>query len=1206
MRKLWTILGVFAVILTVSLLSGCKESTNPVTAPGPGVTNAVNTIELRLQYNLVRGFKGEQREMTIIGIAKNAAGTGMQGQHVTLGITSPTSWKGTIRTADSLSNWNGEVTGTYSVVLAQAGKVTFEAKCGTVYQSASLNIEVVDEIIDVLYLESNRRVLTVQPNTERTATITATLIDTISSATGTEKRPISGLQIKFRIEDPTFGRLDSDTGVTDVNGQVRRIFTTYAADPARFGSTNIIAEVGDLVAKVPIDIRPVSSPARIQITPRDTTLYTVGNQRVMAPVVAVVTDSGGVAVPGVTVRFEMTPLVAGVDTLFGSLTPLDTTSALGEVLTSFDSRGGSGNLLVTATVLPSGLDSSPLTGAEDNSSGTGDLNGAHKGVKGDAKIFASEDIISAAMIIRVVEGRDSISFLTVRAMPSFLRLPLDTLGNAMILAQVRDGNKNGIPGLEIQYRTNLGTLSSPSMTDANGVSFCTFSNNYEFGVATITATIAGGGAGGMPVEKQCTINVTPRGVGQPKLSLSTDVPYIYADNGITTAMITAVLKDEEDMALVGEELTFASTFGTITPKMITDSIGTVKTYFTDLGSPSTDINGNIIPTVITCRYPKAQISAQVEVEIRLPELVDHIILSVGKMRMGAGSSDTTTVRATCYLTAAGTKLSPLGTLVSFSVEDNMGTFVPVNKPTDEGIAQVLFIAGNRVGIAKITAKVNNKTGAGEIILSSNVAEIELYAGPPASMAISATPNLLVLGQPDATSKINVTVTDSVGNPIKDNSALVTFTSTLGTCDPPAATTLGGSVTVTLRPGVESGSCKITATVDGVAGPIAVSTTVQFIAGGGSSIELTASPMLIQVKGAGGRQTSTIRATVRDANFNLVQLNTKVVFELINEPGAPEGCDLNGKGYRDTSTTANGVAVASMNSGTQTGSKLIKAYTLLENNRPSGVQATLSNVAVVAGPPEMVDIDVNDAGADAGGGSWAIEVSARVFDMYKNPVADSIPVVFGITQDNASVSPGFTGNKGLGGDPTPGLAYAILTYNSKVTYDKVTITAMCRTEMKDSVSGQRDHVLPLQEGTLELHNDPANWMFRKGATDSCDVRVWGVLKDGHGILINNAPILFTANRAKFFYESRNAPRQFKLFFPNVTRRLTGPANDPATGGADLQYDKDPMGHAVVWLRGHEYDFFLDPVTPEITVQIDARVEAYDDVKADPAFLFVTRR
>ena len=69
-------------------------------------------------------------------------------------------------------------------------------------------------------------------------------------------------------------------------------------------------------------------------------------------------------------------------------------------------------------------------------------------------------------------------------------------------------------------------------------------------------------------------------------------------------------------------------------------------------------------------------------------------------------------------------------------------------------------------------------------------------------------------------------------------------------------------------------------------------------------------------------------------------------------------------------------------------------------------------------------------------------------------------------------------------------------------------------------------------------------------------------------------------------------------------MTGSGNDGAA--AELQYDKDPQGHAVVWLRGYEYDFFLDPVTPEMTVQIDARVEAYDDVKADPSFLYVTRR
>jgi len=75
MRKFWTILSVMAIVIALGFVSGCVQDNNPVTAPnGGGSGGTVNSVELRLQYDLVRGFKGEQREMTIIAIAKNAAG----------------------------------------------------------------------------------------------------------------------------------------------------------------------------------------------------------------------------------------------------------------------------------------------------------------------------------------------------------------------------------------------------------------------------------------------------------------------------------------------------------------------------------------------------------------------------------------------------------------------------------------------------------------------------------------------------------------------------------------------------------------------------------------------------------------------------------------------------------------------------------------------------------------------------------------------------------------------------------------------------------------------------------------------------------------------------------------------------------------------------------------------------------------------------
>ena len=121
----------------------------------------------------------------------------------------------------------------------------------------------------------------------------------------------------------------------------------------------------------------------------------------------------------------------------------------------------------------------------------------------------------------------------------------------------------------------------------------------------------------------------------------------------------------------------------------------------------------------------------------------------------------------------------------------------------------------------------------------------------------------------------------------------------------------------------------------------------------------------------------------------------MVFSLLNEPPPPRGCTIGPVEQTFISRTSNGIAVAALNSGTQIGGKLIRAYTWPDsaNDPELIVEVILSTVAVVAGPPFQLDIDVNDDGEDAGGGAWAIEVSARVWDIHRNPVANRIPVVF---------------------------------------------------------------------------------------------------------------------------------------------------------------------------------------------------------------------
>mgnify|MGYP002725661182 CR=1 FL=1 len=257
-----------------------------------------------------------------------------------------------------------------------------------------------------------------------------------------------------------------------------------------------------------------------------------------------------------------------------------------------------------------------------------------------------------------------------------------------------------------------------------------------------------------------------------------------------------------------------------------------------------------------------------------------------------------------------------------------------------------------------------------------------------------------------------------------------------------------------------------------------------------------------------------------------------------------------------------------------------------------ISAIVSTVAVVSGPPFRLDVDVNNFGHDAGGGLWMIEVSARVWDVYRNPVADNTAVVFTVEPQNSTITSGVTGNENQNGSVSPGTAFVQLYYNSVNTFDFLEISAVVTTE-DGEITGSRDHILPLQQGYLELNADPSNWMFGDDR-EEVFIRCWVVLNDGHGITINNAPILFSSNRAKFGWMDLN--EQMHMYYPDPVRKYTG-VRDQAN-------DEEP-GVATVYLVAEEQDIFLDPETLEFNVRVEASVEGYSDIYAEPKWIAFTR-
>jgi len=214
-------------------------------------------------------------------------------------------------------------------------------------------------------------------------------------------------------------------------------------------------------------------------------------------------------------------------------------------------------------------------------------------------------------------------------------------------------------------------------------------------------------------------------------------------------------------------------------------------------------------------------------------------------------------------------------------------------------------------------------------------------------------------------------------------------------------------------------------------------------------------------------------------------------------------------------------------------------------------------------------------------------------MHRNAVADGIPVVFTVEPEIAIIGTGFTGNKNRKGHFAPGVAFAELVYHSLNTFDFIRISAEIQTQ-RGQIQGSLVTELPLQEGNLDFNIDPGNWHFGE-ENEQAVIRCSVILKDGHGVLINNAQILFTSSKSRFYWRNW-ANDRFVMFYPE-------PSID-VTGQVDRRGVEEP-GVALIYLLGGEQDFFFDPFTFRTEVELEAKVLGYESETLKTKTLVVTR-
>jgi len=184
-------------------------------------------------------------------------------------------------------------------------------------------------------------------------------------------------------------------------------------------------------------------------------------------------------------------------------------------------------------------------------------------------------------------------------------------------------------------------------------------------------------------------------------------------------------------------------------------------------------------------------------------------LSASQTQLVADGTSSSQIRAT-VLDQYG---NPVLDDTPVTLSTNLGTFWGANTVTiltRGGIAEAVLLAPTRAGTATVRAAVDR--------VSSSIT-IAFVAGPPGAIALSASPNRLVVG---SISTLSIVVSDRFGNRVADGTE-ITLAATVGVLGSASVDTRNGAASTTLRSEL-AGNAVVTAR----SGASSATTTVVFM------------------------------------------------------------------------------------------------------------------------------------------------------------------------------------------------------------------------------------------------------------------------------------------------------------------------------------------------------------------------------------------
>lgn len=385
----------------------------------------------------------------------------------------------------------------------------------------------------------------------------------------------------------------------------------------------------------------------------------------------------------------------------------------------------------------------------------------------------------------------------------------------LVRATVRDIDGVAIPSKTVSFTTTAGSFSpsSTATTDVNGLAQINFVAPNILGSATLRANADG------VTSDSISADFVP---GTPAAISLFAAPLQVQPTGVSTLDVRVT--DSNDFPVANETITFTFTqqgsgLPLVTPAFPkTDANGQVSVTYTAGASGGT----TLVPLVDTIQAQTANGAlATISIEVATDAVVVSNLTLTGTNTVAVGNSVGITAKIT---SASGTpELIPVTfTLDDFSLGDLNGANVPVIDPTNiNGEAFATFNAGTAVGTVTVSATASGFT---------KTLVIDLTAGAPASLALTAAPNPVSVASPQNLNQADIvaTITDANGNPVPGENVsfniFIVDNNTGGSVAPSATTNLSGVARVIYAAGGTPGTDTITAeaTSSSVSGTVDIS------------------------------------------------------------------------------------------------------------------------------------------------------------------------------------------------------------------------------------------------------------------------------------------------------------------------------------------------------------------------------------------------